>query len=32
LSDLWREWDVMLRTGGTAEAPVLQRLPKPRLV
>ena len=32
LPDLWREWDVMLRTGSTAEAPVLHRLPKPRLV
>lgn len=32
LPDLWREWDVMLRTGSTTEAPVLQRLPKPRLV
>ncbi len=32
LPDLWREWDVMLRTGSTAESPVLLRLPKPRLV
>jgi len=32
LPDLWREWDVMLRTGTTVDAPVLQRLPKPCLV
>ena len=32
LPDLWREWDVMLRTGSTVEAPVLQRLAKPRLL
>jgi NAD(P)H-hydrate epimerase len=32
LPDLWREWDVLLRTGTTVDAPVLQRLAKPRLV
>ena len=32
LPDLWREWDVMLRTGTMVEAPVLQRLSRPRLV
>ena len=32
LPDLWREWDVLLRTGTAVDAPVLQRLAKPRLV
>ena len=32
LPDLWREWDVLLRAGASVEPPVLQRLPKPRLV
>lgn len=32
LPDLWREWDAMLRTGSRVEVPVLQRLPRPRLV
>lgn len=32
LPDLWREWDVLLRTGSAVEAPVLQRLSKPRLI
>jgi NAD(P)H-hydrate epimerase len=32
LPDLWREWDVMLRTGGAVEAPVLHRLSRPRLI
>jgi hydroxyethylthiazole kinase-like uncharacterized protein yjeF len=32
LPDLWREWEVLLRLGSTVEPPVLQRLPRPRLV
>ena len=32
LPDLWREWDAMRRMGIAVEAPVLQRLSKPRLV
>ncbi len=32
LPDLWREWDVLLRVGDPTEAPVLLRLPRPRVV
>ena len=32
LPDLWREWDVLLRIGTAVDAPILQRLAKPRLV
>ena len=32
LPDLWREWDVMNRTGVAVDAPVLERLARPRLV
>jgi hypothetical protein len=32
LPDLWREWDILRHTGTALEAPVLQRLARPRLV
>lgn len=31
LPDLWREWDIVRRTGTSPEAPVLLRLPRPIL-